>query len=126
MVTAGDEPPVAPRIELATKSANGRLAVIARDQHGNARGGIRTPFVEVPVSALSGDPVPGGPPLCGSFGSTTPFDAATLALLYPDHESYVRAVIASTEATLDAGFILRPEADVMIAAAQQSSIGTGG
>ena len=57
--------------------------MIERDEHGNARGGIRTPFVDVPISALSGEPVPGGPPLCRSFGSTTPLDAATLARLYP-------------------------------------------
>ena len=89
-------------------------------------GGIRTPFVDVPVSALSGDPVPGSPPLCQTFGSTTPFDAATLARLYPDHDSYVEAFTASTEAAVDAGFILRPEADAMIAAAEQSAIGTPG
>jgi hypothetical protein len=123
-VSTGAEPPVARRIELAAPG-KGRAAVIERDQHGNARGGIRTPFVDVPVSALSGDAVPGSPPVCQSFGSTAPFDAAKLARLYPDHDSYVGAFIASTESTVDAGFILRPEADVMIAAAQQSAIGTG-
>jgi hypothetical protein len=122
--TTGDAPPVAPSIELATKPVNGRLAVIARDEHGNARGGIRTPLVDVPTSALSGDPLPGSPPLCQSFGSTTPFDADTLARLYPDHDSYVAAFTASTEAAVDAGFILRPEADEMIATAEQSAIGT--
>jgi hypothetical protein len=123
-VRTGEAPPVAAPIELA-ETGKGRLAAIARDELGNARGGIRTPFVDVPVSALSGDPVPGGPPLCHSFGSTTPFDAATLARLYPDHESYVEAFVASTEAAVDAGHILRPEADEMIATAEQSAIGTG-
>jgi hypothetical protein len=110
---------------LATEP-DGRPAVIARDEHGNARGGIRTPFVDVPVSALSGEPIPGSAPACALSGSTTPFDAATLARLYPDHQSYVEAYTVSTEAAVDAGFILRPEADEMIAAAQQSSIGTAG
>jgi hypothetical protein len=98
--------------------------VIARDERGNALGGIRTPHVDVPVSALSGDAVPGAPPICQSFGSTAPFDAATLARLYPDHGSYVAAFTASTEAAVDAGFILRPDADEMIAAAERSAIGT--
>jgi Alpha/beta hydrolase domain len=120
----GETPPVASPIELATKPGNGRLAVIARDERGNALGGIRTPYVDVPVSSLSGEPVPGAPPVCQSFGSTTPFDGATLARLYPNHDSYVEAFTASAEAAVGAGFILRPEADEMIAAAQQSAIGT--
>jgi hypothetical protein len=98
--------------------------VIARDEHGNALGGIRTPYVDVPVSALSGEPVAGAPPVCQSFGTTTPFDAATLARLYPDHDSYVEAYTASTEAAVAAGFILRPDADELIATAEQSAIGT--
>jgi hypothetical protein len=117
----GTAPPVAPRIELVAENP----PVIARDEHGNARGGVRTPFVDVPVSALSGEPTPGAPPFCASFGSTTPFDAATLARLYPDHATYVDAFTAATEEAVDAGFILRPEADAMIAAAEQSAIGTG-
>jgi hypothetical protein len=122
---AGEPPPVAARIKLATEPRGGRPAVIERDEHGNALGGIRTAFLDVPVSALSGDAAPGSPPTCSGFGSTTPFDAATLARLYPDHDSYVAAFAASTEAAVDAGFILRPEADAMIAMAEQSAIGTG-
>ena len=119
-VTTGEPPPVGTPIELVTEP--GRPTVIERDDHGNAQGGIRTPFLDVPTSALSGDPVPGSPPLCQAFGSTTPFDAATLARLYPDHDAYVEAFTASTEAAVDAGFILRPEADAMIAAAQTASV----
>jgi hypothetical protein len=120
----GEAPPTSPRVKLVTETGKGRRVVIERDEHGNAVGGIRTPFVDVPVSTLSGEPAPGGP-RCRLFGSTTPFDAATLARLYPTHDSYVKAFIASTEKAVDAGFILRPEADEMIATAEQSSIGTG-
>jgi hypothetical protein len=94
-------------------------------RHGNALGGVRTPLVDVPIAALSGEPALGGAPYCGSFGSTAPFDAATLARLYPDHDSYVAAFTASTEGAVDAGFILRPEADDMIASARRSTIGIG-
>ena len=119
----GEAPPVAPRIEVIAEP--GHEAVIERDEHGNALGGIRTPFVDVPVAALSSEPAPDSPPLCAGFGSTTPFDTAILAHLYADHDSYVEAFTASTEAAVEAGFILRPEADEMIATAEQSTIGTG-
>jgi Alpha/beta hydrolase domain len=121
----GEAPPKAPRVELVTETGKRRRVVIARDEYGNAAGGIRTPLVDVPVYTLSGEPAPDSPPLCRLFGSTTPFDAATLARLYPTHDAYVSAFTASTEAAVDAGFILRPEADEMIATAEQSAIGTG-
>ena len=110
---------------MVTEAGKGRRVVIERDEHGNAVGGIRTPPVDVPVSRLSGEPAVGGQPFCRLFGSTTPFDAATLARLYPTHDAYLSAFTASAEAAVDAGFILRPEADEMIAEAQQSTIGSG-
>lgn len=122
-VTTGEAPPVAARIEMATEPGDGQAPQIARDEHGNARGGVRTPHVDVPVSALSGEPAPDSLPMCRAFGTTKPFDAATLAQLYPDHDSYVAAVTASSEAAVDAGFILRPDADEMIASAAKSAIG---
>jgi hypothetical protein len=122
----GEAPPAAPRIGLLTENGKQRRVVIERDEHGNAVGGIRTPLVDVPVSTLSGEAALGGPPLCRLFGSTTPFDAATLARLYPDHESYMNAFTASAESAVRAGFLLRPEADAMIAVAQQGSVGAPG
>jgi hypothetical protein len=121
--TTGEPPPVAPRLEVLAE--RGHQAVIERDEHGNAIGGVRTPLVDVPIAALSGEPAPDSPPPCASFGTTVPFDAATLARLYPDNDAYVEAYTASTEAAVDAGFLLRPEADAMIAAVQQSTIRTG-
>ena len=121
----GEAPPKSPPVKLAIETGKGRRVVIERDEHGNAVGGIRTPLIDVPVSTLSGEAAPGGPPFCRLFGSTTPFDAATLARLYPDHDAYVSAFTASAEAAVDAGFILRPEADEMIATAEQSAIRTG-
>ena len=122
-VRTGVKPPIAPRIELETRPTEYRGARIARDAYGNAQGGIRTPAVEVPVAALSGESVPGSTGACALLGTTTPFDATTLARLYRDHASFVEAYTTATEAAVDAGFILRPEATVMIAAAQESPIG---
>jgi hypothetical protein len=96
---------------------------IVRDARGNALGGIRTPQVEVPIATLSGEGQT-GTLLCILFGTTTPFDAATLAALYPDHASYVSAFNAATDEAVQAGFILPPDAELMKAAAAASDIGT--
>jgi hypothetical protein len=47
---------------------------IERDEHGNALGGIRTPYVDVPIAALSGLGQTGSI-LCLLFGTTVPLDA---------------------------------------------------
>src|SRR5262249_23326014 len=51
-LTSGKAPPVAPRIDVTP----GTTPSVVRDADGIARGGIRTPPVEVPVATLSGAP----------------------------------------------------------------------
>jgi alpha/beta hydrolase family protein len=114
-VRRGTLPPVAPRLEVNP------AARIMRDAHGDALGGIRTPQVDVPIATLSGDGR--GSVFCLLFGTTTPFDAATLASLYPDHDAYVAAFNAATDRAVQAGFILAPDAGLMKAAAAASDIG---
>ena len=52
-----------------------------------------------------------------------PFDAATLAELYPSHEAYVDAVKAVVARNLDAGYILAHDADATIQEAERSAVG---
>jgi alpha/beta hydrolase family protein len=117
-VKDGRTPPTAPPIEV---SSVGPPAVMARDGAGNALGGIRLATHAVPTAVNTG--VNSGPGFCRLNGSYEPFDAATLAKLYPTHESYVAKVKSVTEANLKAGYILKPEADATIAEAEQSPIG---
>jgi hypothetical protein len=117
-VTDGTLPPSAPPIEVASV---GPPATIARDTAGNALGGIRLATHAVPTAVNTG--VNSGPGFCRLNGSYEPFDAATIAKLYPTHESYVASVRRVTEANLKAGYILKPEADATIAEAEKSSVG---
>jgi len=117
-VTTGTLPPTAPPIET---SAVGPPAVIVRDDRGNALGGIRLAEHAVPTGVNTGQN--SGPRFCRLNGSHTDFDAATLAALYPTHAAYVSAVKEATARTLKAGYILMPDADSTIAAAEASNIG---
>jgi hypothetical protein len=123
-VTDGTPPPKAPRLKtVATKGASGGdVPTIVRDDHGNAIGGIRTPLVDVPLAALTGERNT-GTLLCSLFGTTVPFDAATVAALYPTHDDYVRKFDASADKATKAGFWLQPEAENFKAAAQQLAVG---
>ena len=116
----GTPPPVAPRLEVSPGSPPSML----RDAHGNGQGGIRTPYVDVPVATLSGEAQPGST-FCFLFGSTKPFDAAEIASLYTDHEAYVSAVTEATDRAVAQGFILPPDAELVKAAAAASEVGSG-
>ena len=117
-VRHGTLPPIAPRLQVIP----GPPIRIARDAMGNGLGGIRTPQVDVPVAALSGEGQTGSI-FCLLFGTTTPFNPATLTSLYATHSDYVAAFDAATDQAVHAGFILAPDADLMKAAAAQSDIG---
>jgi hypothetical protein len=114
-VVDGDPPPEAPPLEVDGDA-------IARDDRGIARGGIRTPAVDAPISVLTGEAPPGGSVLCLLFGETRAFDAPTLARLYPTHQDYVDAVTEAVDAAVSAGFLLRADADEIVAAAENADV----
>ena len=104
-VTDDVAPSSAPPLQLSDTSP----PQIARDDLGNALGGVRTPAVDVPISALSGEAPPGASRLCALFGSTVPFDAATLVDLYGDKGNYLDAYKRSLDRAIAAGFLLESD-----------------
>ena len=118
-VKDGKVPPTTPLIDITSA---GPPAVVARDAAGNSSGGgIRLAAIAVPIAVNTGQNT--GPGFCRLYGSHVDFDQAKLESLYPKHAAYVAAVREVTEKNFKAGYILRPEADATIAAAEQSAIG---
>ena len=117
-VRDGTLPPSAARLDVVA----GPPIAMQRDMYGNARGGIRTPQVEVPIATIAGEPQLGSN-LCALFGITLPFDQATLQSLYRNHAAYVAAFNQATDGAVESGFILAADAELMKAAAAQSDIG---
>jgi len=119
-VDEGVPPPRAPRIELAGTGS------IARDSFGNALGGLRTPFVDVPTAtytptdtvshttAFSG--------FCVLYGYNTPFSQTTLDSLYRNHGQYVDRVAQESDRLVKEGFWLRPDAQAVIKQAAQADV----
>ncbi|OBF56594.1 hypothetical protein A5756_10960 [Mycobacterium sp. 852002-53434_SCH5985345] len=76
------------------------------DANGLAQGGVRTPWVDVPVARTSGL---GGDEgiMAGLFGSGELFDADTLRRLYPGGMTqYLERFTAALDASISSGFIL--------------------
>lgn len=116
-LTEGKAPPKGEPIAV-----NERQNAIARDGHGNALGGIRTPAVDAPVAALSGTGQGLIGALIGLAGSTVPFPSSTLHELYPTHQDYVDKVTESAHAAREAGFMLPEEEAEIIAEAMAAPI----
>lgn len=115
-IATGVAAPSAPLLELNADRSGFEL-----DNLGNARGGIRTSYVDAPVAVLSGlGQDPAG--LCGLFGTTELFDEALLADLYPDKQAYIDAIDGSTDAAVEAGFILPADAELIKARARTSPL----
>ena len=104
----GVPPASAPRIE---RDAAGEMQF---DAHGNVRGGIRSPVMDVPIGSYYAGALPpadaltacapGGPlPL---LGTSQTFPGSKLAELYPTHADYLNALEASADAIMAQGWLL--------------------
>jgi hypothetical protein len=119
-IAEGTPPPDGTRIELAKEDP----VEIARADDGIAKGGVRNPLVDVPVAATTGEPPAGNTNedvrgnVCLLFGTTTPFDKATLVERYGTADNYVKEFRASADKAVAAGFLLRADADALIAEAE--------
>ena len=122
-VDKGTLPPRADRILVDRNVANDG-SVMALDQHGNARGGIRNVYVDVPVKKYgvrnegAVPPIPNAHPfvavrgeaaqnqLCGLAGYEAAFSQAELKKLYKDKKDYLRRVERSLDESTRQGWFL--------------------
>ena len=103
-VVTGQPPAPMPQVEIDDAGA------IVVDDNGIAVGGIRTPHVDAPIARLSGLGQPESDNFCRLFGTTTPFDAATLGSLYPDQAAFVTAWDASVDSAVASGAVMAADA----------------
>ncbi|OBK35499.1 hypothetical protein A5658_08935 [Mycobacterium sp. 1245111.1] len=86
----------------------------ALDEHGIARGGVRTPWVDVPIARTSGAGGDGST-MESIFGSGEPFDASTVQRLYPGGgEEYRRRFTTSLDSTIQSGFLLAADREEIL------------
>jgi hypothetical protein len=116
-------PPRADRI-LVDRNVSNDGSVMALDEHGNARGGIRNVYVDVPVKKYgvrnegAVPPIPNAHPfvavrgeaaqnqLCGLAGYEIAFSQAELKQLYKDKKEYLRRVERSLNDSTKQGWFL--------------------
>lgn len=107
----GVAPPKMPRVEMKAGDPNPE---VVRDEHGNARGGIRLPEVEAPTASHSGFGTQREGTRFGFlYGAATDFDSEQLATLYPDSKHYLDAWNAALDSAIEQGMILPEDAPTM-------------
>jgi len=105
-VGTGKAPPQAEPMKM---NENDTPATFVLDANGLTEGGVRTPWVDAPISQLSGTGNSGSP-LAFLVGSSEPFDTATLERLYPGgKKEYLKKFTASLDSAIKAGFILKAD-----------------
>jgi hypothetical protein len=105
----GVAPKPAERIVLAKE---GTVSQAKLDDDGNALGGVRSPFVDVPLSRYAAHSTPG--PVCALGGAETPLDAATLRARYRDAATYMQRFEQRLDATIGSGFLLRRDRNEIV------------
>lgn len=118
-VRTGEAPPNAELIE----ATEGTPVVLDRDDAGIVLGGVRSPIVDVPVDVVSGVPGDGPGYICELVGSTVPLSDEQIAALYPDRATYVERFADSTDAMIEAGFLLGTDREALIAMSQPDRVG---
>ncbi|MBC8511897.1 MAG: hypothetical protein H8D32_02825 [Dehalococcoidia bacterium] len=125
-VRTGTLPPKADRIQLE----NGK---IVRDEYGNAKGGIRSPYVDVPVKTYKPASIPCPScepkdrcarcsPWCVLLGNSAPLDETQLKDLYGNHDGYVAKFNASADKMFEDGFVTQADLELMKTGAADSDV----
>ncbi len=113
-------PPRAARIEL---EADGRT--VKRDANGNALGGMRSVFVDVPTASITPTSLaPGGVVAnpCAYAGYQLDLSREKLQQLYRTHARYVQQVDKDTKKLVRERFLLSASARELVAAARRSNV----
>jgi len=90
------------------------------DQYGNALGGVRTPYLDVPIWTYhmgSGTVF-----TCLVLGYKTPLSPDVIQQLYPQHGTYVSQVAQDTQRLVKEGFIPSYDASNIVTQAAQASV----
>jgi hypothetical protein len=117
-IQKGREPPASRLLSLVANE-QGSL-IIETDDDGNQVGGVRTPRLNVPTGAWSGE----NPELwCILNGYYIPFSDAKLAALYPWHSDYVRQISKAIKKARRQGVLLKLHGREILWDARHSDIG---
>jgi alpha/beta hydrolase family protein len=114
-ITKGKTPPHAPPITVDRNTANDG-SPLALDEHGNATGGVRNVWVDVPIATygvMGKGKTTAQDRLCQLGGTEVRLSDAVLKTLYPSKGDYVRRVEQRLTQLISEGWFLDEYADMV-------------
>ena len=109
----GQTPPRAPRIELAAQDV---ICESKLDDAGNAVGGVRSPFVDVPLSTFDAHSYSQSSGLYMLTGDERPFSREAALRRYGSVDAYAERFRVALDETIEAGYLLAADRDELLAA----------
>jgi hypothetical protein len=114
-LASGKVPPRAPYIEVDQNTVNDG-SHLALDEHGNAKGGVRNVWVDVPIATygvFGKGKTTAQDRLCLLAGTEVALTDATRKTLYPSKTDYVRKVESRVNELVKAGWFLPEYVDAL-------------
>lgn len=108
---------------LALKPSSTSLApeeAFVLDELGNAQGGVRTPYVDVPTARWVG--AKSGSFVCLFHGYKFPFDSERLRQLYGSHAGYVKSVQESVKTLVAQRWLTATDGDRIVQEAEDADV----
>jgi hypothetical protein len=94
-------------------------ATLVLDEFGNAVGGLRTPYVDVPLVRYGA--YMDGPGICELWGYQVPLPRAVLARLYPTGQDYLSKVTVATRRAVSAHWLTPHDGERVVAEAAEAA-----
>jgi hypothetical protein len=123
-IASGKTPPHAPPIAVDQDPKNDG-SHLALDEFGNARGGIRNVWVDVPIATygvFGKGKTTAQDRLCQLAGTKVPLPAATVRKLYRDRNDYVARVEQRLKQLVADGWFLPEYAEMVLADARRAAM----
>ena len=90
------------------------------DKFGNVTGGVRSPYIDVPVSTWFGNST--GKSFCMIAGHEAAFEKGRLKELYPSHADYVKRVREDVDRRVRERFLVRADGEEIVEEAKRAVI----
>lgn len=135
-VATGAPPPRVDRFPFTDHVAADAVHELARDTHGNVRGGVRTPWVEAPLATYHphSTPLPGyctpspwapmgsADMVARLIGHMTPLPVEELRALHPTRQDYLDRYEAACARLTGQGLLLERDARMLLRAAHERAL----
>jgi hypothetical protein len=113
----GTAPPKEERVQVTS----GDTPALVLDEFGHAKGGVRSPWVDVPIATYT--TTSPGPGTCAELGHRIPFASDRIKMLYPTAQDYAKKVNADIDALVKAHWFAESDGKKMKASLVPAAFG---